>query len=240
MDFFELGLVYSILFLASTVQGLAGFGSALISVPILTFFFPLSFVTPFVILNSFVLNCIILWRNCSGFRVSNLAPLVVGTLLGVPVGVWGLVYLDESLVKKILAVIIFLYGVYSLLEKYPKIQLSRRWGYVFGFFSGCFGGAFNFNGPPVVVYASMTNWSKDEIITTMQSFFIVSGIILLSAHGLNGSFTKDLLSYWVMAAPAVLLGVFLGTWAYRKVDQILFRKIIYLLLIALSGALAFG
>jgi len=44
----------------------------------------------------------------------------------------------------------------------------------FGFLAGILGGAYNANGPPIVIYGVMRGWKKEAFRASLQGFFFVS------------------------------------------------------------------
>jgi len=50
VDFIDLALAAVVIFLAYLVRGVSGFGSALVAVPLLVHFLPLTFVVPWVVM----------------------------------------------------------------------------------------------------------------------------------------------------------------------------------------------
>ncbi len=166
-----------------------------------------------------------------------LLPLVIGAVPGVPIGAWALITLDEAIIRKVLAVLLFLFSASSIVAVIPQRKLSSRWAYLFGFFSGVFGASINSNGPMAVIYTSIQNWEKDEILATLQSYFFISAVIIGLVHAFHGLYTRTVLTYWAILIPAIIPGVFIGSRINRRVNPETFRKIVYVILLALSVVL---
>jgi len=231
-------LVAAVVFAATVVQSVSGFGFALVAMSILSLIMPMKTATPLVLLCGMLITFLIFLRLIRHLDISKFIPLLAGALFGVPFGAYVLVNADETLVRRLLALLLFLYSVYSLTHTRSGRVISRNWGFLFGFLSGCFGSAFNYSGPPVIVYTSMQNWDKDDIVVTMQSFFFISGLAIVAVHALNGLITTQVLASWALLSPVLFLGVFAGSRLYEKIDQDLFRRILFLLLILLSLVIA--
>ena len=91
---------------ASFVFGLTGFGISLVSLSLLPFFVPLATVVPLITLYgaAFALVMTIqLWRDV---MFSQLVFLLIGTVLGTPVGVWVLEALPPRLLKRLIGLIL--------------------------------------------------------------------------------------------------------------------------------------
>jgi len=229
-----------IVFFAAFTQSVAGFGAALVAMSLLTLLLPITFVTPLVALMGTFITISIFLRLRRHFDIKKVLPLAAGALPGIPVGIYFLTNFPEDTVRKILAIVLLLYSLYSLLQVTHNTILRKEWGYFFGFLSGCLGGAFNTNGPPAIVYTSMQPWSKNDITITLQSFFLLSGIMLITMHGLHGLITVDVLHYFVLTIPVLILGVVAGSFVYDRINQDLFKKIVFILLIVLAVVLFFS
>jgi uncharacterized membrane protein YfcA len=222
------------IFFASFIHGLAGFGGALIAVSLLTLFLPLRVVTPLIILGGLVITLYIVLRLRRHFDFFKMVPLLLGSVVGAPLGVFLLVAVNETVAKTVLGVLLFIYALYSLIVKMPEGTLLPRWGYLFGFISGALGGAYGTGGPPAVIYTSMQPWDKEEILITLQSYFLILGVIIAGLHLANGLIDSEVLTYWFVLLPVQFLGVFAGLKLNERVERDTFRKIVYLLLLAIS------
>ncbi|PYM91758.1 MAG: hypothetical protein DME08_21725, partial [Candidatus Rokuibacteriota bacterium] len=91
---------------ASFVQGLAGFGIGLVGLAFLPYL--MSPATAIVLLTlyaaPFTLGVFIQLRD--DFRLSGIRDMLVGTVLGTPIGVWGLAALPASLINRLIGVFI--------------------------------------------------------------------------------------------------------------------------------------
>jgi uncharacterized protein len=108
----------------------------------------------------------------------------------------------------------------------------------FGFLAGILGGAYNANGPPVVIYGVMRGWKKEAFRASLQGFFFVSSLLIVSGHALSGFWSRQILSAFFISLPAVVLAVFVGERIATKITQENFNRVIYIYLI-LMGILMF-
>jgi len=230
-------LLATAIFAAVTVQTTAGFGGALVAMSVLPHFFPIAFVSPLVALVLLLSSVLLFFKFRYSFTVRRVLPLFIGAAAGVPFGVLVLGAVPEALLRVVLAVVVFGFSAYSLAGRVPAVNIHGRWGYLFGFVSGCLGGAINVNGPPVVVYTSLKSWTKDEIVITLQSLFVMSWLFISVTHCLHGTVTDRVIMSFALSVPAIILGIAAGTLLYRRVNLENFKKLLYLLLIILSAML---
>ena len=229
---------YSIAFIIVTisafVQAITSFGSALVSMSLLPFIFPLNFVTPLVALNGSCITALNFLRLHQHFDPKKIKPLVFGAIPGMPTGIYLLVNLPENIIKTILALVIIGYALYSLIHTYSNFTIDHKAGYVLGFLAGCLGGAFNTDGPPIVIYITSQHWTKDEMNISLSSYFLMSGLTLVTMHTIGGLLTKQVVLFFITLLPAIFLGIFAGTLVYKKINHDEFKKIVLLLLILVA------
>jgi len=144
----------------------------------------------------------------------------------------------EPLIKGALGALLITFGLYNLIA--PKLPTFRneKLAYPFGLIAGILGGAYNTNGPPVVVYGTLRGWSPASFRSTLQAYFLPTGGMILIGHGLAGLWTPTVLRLYVYALPIIMLAIFLGGRANKMVSGGRFNRIIYASLI-LMGVLLF-
>lgn len=229
-------LIGIIVFLAGFTHGLSGFGSILLSLPLLAIFLDIKTVIPLVGLIGLCITIILfiqLWKHLDWRKIY---PLFVGALPGIPIGVFFLKKLDQAIIQWILGIILVTYSLYSLFFLSTNKGIREGWAYLFGFFTGCLGGALGAPGPPAIVYTSLQNWSKDKIKVTLQGIFLVafSGVVLF--HAVSGITTAAVFRFFLVSLPLLFLGTYAGSLFYGRIREEYYKRIV-LVLLALLGVL---
>jgi len=228
-----------ILFISTLVRAVFGFGNALIAMPLLAMTaVGMKTATPLVALVASILALAILVKDWRVIDFKCTWRLLIGTLPGIPLGLLLLKGPHEDTGKIILALIIMGFSFYSLLR--PKlITLKQEWtAYPFGFMAGILGGAYNSNGPPVVIYGSLRRWPPDSFRANLQGYFFPANLIIIIGHGLGGLWTPTVGWYFLFSLPAVLLSMWIGNRLNKMIPQRDFDRYIHIILI-LVGALLF-
>jgi uncharacterized membrane protein YfcA len=228
-------LICAVIFFAGFTQGLSGFGSILLAIPLLATFLDIKTVIPFTALMGMGMTTFLLvqlWRHLAWKKIM---PFLIGTVPGIPLGVLFLKKMDKGTVQLILGSLLIAYSVFSLLSRTPPKGARKGWGYLFGFLGGCLGGAFSASGPAVIVYASLQDWPKDRIKASLQGMFFVSGAIVILFYTFNGLITTVVLKYFGVSLPALLLGTFVGALCYGRISDVQYKKVMFILL-GLLGA----
>jgi hypothetical protein len=225
-------LLLIIVFLAAFLQTTSGFGFALMAMPLVSLVIGVKAAAPLVAVVGFTLYAVNLLRYRRSFDWRVAAPLSLAAALGIPLGVWMLSSLDEDLVKAALGVVLIGYALYALWRPQAAPLRSDLWAYPAGFLAGCLGGAFNTPGPPVIVYGNLKQWPRNLFRSTLQALFLVSSSLVIVSHAVAGNLTRSLLSTYLLLAPALLLGVFAGSRADRRLNGERFRTLVVGLILA--------
>ena len=224
-----------IVFLAGFTQGLSGFGSVLLSLPLMAIFIDIKTVIPLVALIGLFITVMLLVQMRKDLDWKKITPLFLGSLPGIPIGVLFLKILNKDSIQWILGVILILYSMYSLFLRSHSRGLGKAWAYIFGFLAGCLGGALSAAGPPVIIYTSLQDWGKNQIKVTLQGFFVVSGSVVVFFQAVNGLTTMTVLSYFLISMPLLILGTYVGSFFYGKMDEKGYKQLILILLGLLGG-----
>lgn len=216
-----------------------GFGDALVAMPLLAFVIELNEARPLVAMVSLVVAIFILSRDWRSVHTQGTWRLIVAAVVGIPVGMYILdvKVVSEQAVKAILAALIIGYSLYSLARPtLPRLK-NERMAYLFGFFSGVLGGAYNTAGPPLVIYGTARRWAAVSFRATMQSAFLPISTFIVVCHGFSGNVTKQVWIYFGLCLPAAVVGVVLGKKINRRFHNDRFIVAVYLLLILIGVAL---
>ena len=103
-------LVALLVFAAVFVQTLSGFGFALIVMPIITLLLGLGRAAPLVALLGLTAYSINLVRYRRSVNLKELLRLGGACALGVPIGIWALIHVDESIIKPVMGLVLILYA----------------------------------------------------------------------------------------------------------------------------------
>jgi uncharacterized membrane protein YfcA len=153
--------VVVVVFVATLIRSVFGFGEALIAVPLLALRIPIQVAAPLAVLVSITIAAAVVAQDWRDIHVRSAGWLVLATLAGIPVGLWLLTRADERVVKVILGVTLVSFAAYSLRSRalWHLTTDKLSWLLGCGFVAGVFGGAYGMNGPPLVVYGSLRRWS---------------------------------------------------------------------------------
>ena len=223
--------------LAGCVQGLSGFGSGLVLVSTVPWFVDITVAVPFAAVFSYLTVLTMAWRHWQEVRFRYALPLILGLFPGIPIGVRFLKGVDPLYATAALGVILIAYGAWSLFGRSEHaVRVSPKWGPLFGVTGGILGGAFNSSGPPVVLYATLQDWSKGETVGTLQAFFLCQGALTLSALTYEGLINVQTLTWNLYLLPMLIVGLWVGDKLHHRIDDQTFRRVVMIGLMLMGGA----
>jgi uncharacterized membrane protein YfcA len=220
-------IVMGILFFSTFIRSALGFGDALIAMPLLAMVVGLGVATPLTAMGATTIAITILIRAWKKVDLNAAWRLVITTWIGIPIGIYFLNAAPELLVKSLLGIIITGFGLYNLVvPNLPELK-NENWAYLTGIIAGILGGAYNTNGPPVVIYGILKRWDPEKFRATLQGYFFPTGLAILITHGLAGMWTSQVVNYYLYSIPVILAGVIIGGFVNKLIPQGKFDKIIY-------------
>lgn len=237
-DLFVLSVIIFIIFLSTLIRSAFGFGNALVAMPLLVLVIGVKEATPLVALAGLVIALIMLIREWRELIWKDTLVLLISSLAGLPLGLLMLTAFPENIVRTILGLILIGFGLYNLLGIQLPVLQKPALAVPFGFLAGILGGAYNANGPPVVIYGMMRGWKKEAFRASLQGFFFVSSLMIVAGHAVSGLWSGQILKEFLFSLPGVILAVFLGERIAKKITQENFNRVIYALIV-LMGILMF-
>ncbi len=215
---------------ASLVMGLAGFGIALVAMAFLPYFMPPATAIAVLTIYTVVFVIVIFVPVRRHLAPRGVTRLLVGTVLGTPLGVWTLVACSPSTLDRIIGAVLVVVVLLEWAGAYPERLTGRWWGLGAGFVAGIMGGAVGMPGPPVVLYSTTQGWSPRTIKANLQVFFFVNQAVILAGYWRAGLLTRDV---WRLSASFALpaaAGTVLGILLFKHVDHASFRRVVFAVL----------
>ena len=219
-----------VLFAACFVRGLAGFGSGLIAVPLLTFVAPLPLVVPLVVLLDYLGSASQGLRNVAHVAWREQLVLVPFMLVGVPVGLHLLTALPREILARSLGAFVILYAVYQLLPL-PPLRGSRAFATVCGFFGGLVAPCSARGGPFYVVYFSLLALDRTTFRATFAVNFLIDGGVRLIAYLATGLLGWTTLPLLAIGLPFAAAGLYVGGRIQTGFTQATFVRVVGALLV---------
>ena len=225
---------------AGFVRGAVGFGDALFAMPLLALVATTQFSSALMALCALLMALILLakeWRHLE-FRAA--VTLTGCGFMGIPLGHQLLKLGNEVAVKAVLAVAVMAFSLWSLWRPSVAELKSDRPAPLFGFLSGVLGGAYNIAGPPLVIFGTLRKWSAQQLRSVMQAYCIAGSIVIVCLKGADGAVTKEVLSHFAVAIPALVIATLIGQRITRDMPTERFARWVHVCLLISSLTLLYS
>jgi uncharacterized membrane protein YfcA len=225
-----------IAFAGGFIQGLTGFGSALVTIPLATYFVPLPFALAVFAIVDFANGLRLGLENPRNAVLGDIARMVPFMIVGIVSGTTLLVNLPRQASLLALGMFVLAYAIYSLTRRGAPAIVNRNWTFFAGFCGGLSGTLFGAGGPPYAIYLSHRPLTKEQFRATMTLTTIFSIGFRLIAFAVTGLLTQD--GVWIAAAaaiPAGLFAIYFASKIFRAVSREAVMRWVGVLLLA-SGA----
>lgn len=236
----ELILFVLVIFLCFTIQGITGFGSSILAVPFLAVFMDLKDVVVIVSLASLEIAVMMTLVSYKYVHVKEFLKISISLVCGLPLGIYLMNTLSNSYLEIMLAVAIFVLGVYNLSGLYlgkkkavakvddGKVKIGE---YLCLFSAGVVHGVFAAGGPLVVVYGTNKFETKEQMRASFSALWVVVNIIMFVINMSQGKITSSTAVQAAWAFPAIVASIFVGKWIGDRISQKMFLTIIYIVLV---------
>lgn len=230
----DLALFFVATLLGALVNGIAGFAFGLIASAIW-----LHAITPaqsaaLIAAFAIVIQGTTLWKFRHAVKFSRLVPFLVGGALGVPLGGYVLRWASPSHMRMFVGVALVLFSLYSLVRpKLRPVQGGTVAEGLVGGVSGFLAGSTGLAGIPIVIWATLRGWSKDEQRAVMPVASLIFAMTL-AWLGSTGMVKIDTVRLFLWGLPALALGTWIGFELYGKLNEASFRTVVLILLL-ISG-----
>jgi uncharacterized protein len=225
-----------IVLFAYILFGISAFGAALITVPVLSHFYPLEFVLPMNVLLDVTAAVALGSRFSRAADWSELkwmgALCVVGAILGVTL----LVNLPKRATLIAFSLFLLAYGVYGLRMQGPARMISRVWGPIAGFIGGVAGTMFGIGAPPYAIYLSHRFADKLALRATLSNMVLLSTAIRTTVFTVSGLMLADRLIMFAILAPFALGGLWIGNRLQGRISREQLGRVISALVLLIGAS----
>lgn len=226
-----------ILFVSTLTRSTIGFGDSLLAMPLLTLVLGIETATPLVALIASTIAMVITLTNWRKIDINAAWQLVLGSFIGIPLGILLLKIAPKDLVIGTLGIFLIIFGFYRLCMLSLPILKGKSWAYLFGFIAGSFGSAYNTNGPFIVLYGTLRRWSPEKFRATLQGYFLPTGLLIVVSHGFGGLWDFEVFKLYLMALPVVFIAILIGEKFNKRISTSYFERLLFIVFIFLGALL---
>jgi uncharacterized protein len=227
----DLAIITPIIFIAGLVRGITGFAGPLIMVPVLSFFYsPASAIatSTLVDLSSNMSLLPDAMRQASRMTVPS---LIAGALLTIPLGGYALLALDATVIARTLYALVGFFSIILLFGWRYKKALTPKQFFGVGAASGVILGATSFG----VAVLPFLYAGSDTAVRARANFILWALFCALVGFGVvlaGGRVGLSELWRALLLIPFYVAGTFIGNRFSGRIDDVLLRRIVLLVLLA--------
>lgn len=174
-----------------------------------------------------------------------LARLFPWAFMGIVIGYRLLALVSDQQLRPLIGVLILVMILVSLWRERHTNEddeiCSRHWSFaaIMGLAAGIATMMANAAGPIMAIYLLAMGLSKDEFVGTGAWFFFIINCVKVPFSGALGLINPDSLLLNLRLLPATLAGALLGMIVLKLIPQLLFNRIVRILVIAAAVKLLF-
>ena len=161
----------------------------------------------------------------------------LGGVLGVPIGVALLRYINPLAFKASVGVLLVVWCPIMLFARdLPRITWGGRWADAgVGWIGGIMGGLGGLTGPAPILWATLRGWDRHAQRAMFQVFNICMHSLTMTIYVVSGTVPRRALPLFAVMVPAMLVPSIVGYRLYHRVSDVAFRRVV-LGLLTVSGA----
>ncbi|NQZ92800.1 MAG: sulfite exporter TauE/SafE family protein [Moritella sp.] len=233
-------VLFFITFCAATLQAATGFGFGIIAVTAFLIILKSTSAVQIVIIITLAMSMVHWFKIRSIVPVDLVKKLIMGCLIGYPIGVVLFNMADIETLKIAVAILILLMSAQNGFERYRSrnsdtqrfLPTNKKYCAGVGTLSGAMASALAMPGPAVIGYLTQCDLDKNTIraavITTSTVSYAVALILQMSVFGIAAETWESSL----MLLPATFAGLFFGEYISKFINPALFKNITLFVLLA--------
>jgi len=219
--------LFGVALVAATVNGALGYGFSSLTVPLALLFFPNKILSPALVLVELAINSWLVVTNWSSLAAARgrAMPIIIGLIPGILIGSYLLTSANPG-VLKFWTYVVLLPLILSQAAGYRRpIRAERAVGVPLGLGVGVLYSTTTISGPPLALMFNNQGVEKNEFRAALGTVRIVETTTTAIVYACLGLFTSRSIHLLMPIAPAVLLGLPLGTYVIRHVPSETFRRV---------------
>lgn len=234
-------MILIVLILSSfTIASISGFGSSILLLTIGLNFFSLKFLLPVTLPLNVILNMLIALKNYKSINKKVITGIIIPFF---PIGfIAGIALFYTIPIEKAALAFFGIFIILTSIRDYRNKQNEENTNRdnlqikILILIAGVMHGIFATGGPLLVYAINKLNLKKEEFRSTLPVVWSTMNIILIGTYIHSNLLNFQTARYTLILIPFAVLGFIAGEIIHNRIDELLFKKFITLLLI-ISGLL---
>ena len=233
-------LVAGTAFFAGLMRGFSGFGAALTIAPVLALAVGPRTAIPAILIVMLVTSIQLVPRAWNSADWKTVIPLSVGGAIGIPVGAWLLVVVDQELIRRSISATVTFFAILMLIGWRYRGSVKPVFSAIAGGLGGFISGAAAAGGPAVIMFllAGPESAARNRAAIILD-FLFTQGVALV-VYWFGGLMTAKTLWVALPMLPTLILGTWVGEKCFGKASDQLYRRIALAFLLAIGLSTLFA
>jgi uncharacterized protein len=220
-------VLFVVALFASTVNGAIGYGFSSLTVPIALLFFPNKVLAPALVVVELAINSWIVALNRERLAAARkrAIPIAIGLIPGVLTGSYLLTSANPGMLKLWTYIVLLPLILTQAAGWRRPIRAEQAAGVPLGFGVGVLYSTTTISGPPLALMFNNQGVDKHEFRAALGTVRVIETVMTALVYWLLGLFSVRSMRLVAPVAPAVLLGLPLGTYLIRHIPNETFRRV---------------
>jgi uncharacterized membrane protein YfcA len=239
LSHFQLSLIETfymvfIVLVASIIRGFNGFGFSATCISGFSFILPAIEIVPMILALEVIISVFMIpyvWKKIDWNFVFK---IIIGSLLGVPAGLYLLKHLNPQVVHLSVCLFIIFFSI-LLMKGFSNQKINNNYGKFFtGIVSGILNGLTTLGGLPVTLFLLITSIQPAVIRGSLAALFFLTDIYAFLLSFFSGIVDMTTIYRIIPLIIILPLGVFIGDKFFIKSKEATYRKVVFYFLIIIS------
>ncbi|MDC1137733.1 sulfite exporter TauE/SafE family protein [Candidatus Pelagibacter sp.] len=227
-------IILLIVLIASVVRGFNGFGFSATCISGFSFILPAIEIVPIILILEVFISIFMIPYIWSKIDWSFVLKLLIGIVIGSPIGLYLLKYLSPETTHLYVCLIIIFFSI-LLMKGYSNKNINNDQAKIFtGIISGTLNGLTTLGGMPVALFLLVTNIQPAVIRGSLAALFFLTDIYAFILSFFGGIVDMTTIYRTIPLIIVLPLGVFIGNNFFIKSKEQLYRKVVFYFLIIIS------
>ncbi len=242
LSILEIIFILFTVFVASIIRGFNGFGFSATCISGFSFILPAIEIVPIILILEVLISIFMIPYIWNKIDWSFVSKILVGIIIGSPIGLILLKYLDSEITHLSVCIIIIFFSL-LLMKGYSNQNINNNFGkFLTGIVSGTLNSLTTLGGMPVALFLLVTSIQPAIIRASLAALFFLTDIYAFILSFFAG--IVDWLTIYRTIPLIVILpiGVYIGNKFFVKSKEETYRKVVFYFLITVSiiGILRIG
>ena len=230
----EFSLIIFTVFIASIIRGFNGFGFSATCISGFSFILPAIEIVPIILILEVFISIFMFPYIWNKIDWNFVFKLLIGIVIGSPIGLYLLKYLSPQTTHLYVCVIIIFFSI-LLMKGYSNQRINNNRSKIFtGIVSGTLNGLTTLGGMPVALFLLVTSIQPAVIRGSLAALFFLTDVYAFILSFFGG--IVDMITIYRTLPLIIVLpiGVYIGDKFFIKSREALYRKVVFYFLILIS------